>query len=66
MLETPYASNSWALGPWAGPKPWAGPQRWRGASGGLPNPIIRQSTLAEQPPWARAQGLGPRAHGPMT
>ena len=36
MLETPYASNSWALGPWAGP---TGP--WARAQGPGPGPFAK-------------------------
>ena len=79
MLETPYASNSWALGPWARAhalKPWAGPQRCtlrrkRGPAQPL-DPVLNPAAAAPRlrlaasgaRPKAWAQGpMGP-AHGP--
>ena len=69
MLETsyarnPYASNSWALGPWAGPMgPWAqalgrAPEVAR-RKRGLPNPGTRYSTPRQQPPACASPPLGP-------
>ena len=71
MLETPYASNSWALGPWAlGPMPWAGPQRCAARHkrarrcGTQPRIDAAPRLRLAAHLWGPAQGMGPRAHGP--